>query len=299
VLSPLGWQSRSGSAGLAGGPAASAGAAPRCAGAARGAPPPGTLLRGGGGAHRHTQSETRRRREHGEIAARDQVRTNADPGKNSRVPAGRPQSRRRWQRRDCGQLGALRARDPHRHPRRGVRAAGALSPARSPTDPPTLSDGPTLGAPPRPLPPGPPTRRGLAGGGAGYRDADPGPGGQGRGAHLPRSSPSGSTSAAMSAPPLRGTRLPVAGEEGGASRGHAPATSAPCGSGARRARACPPASGPVSLPFPQTPHGCWVSDPSYCSFCLSAPPSISSVCPARLTCLSPFYPFFLHSLWKD
>jgi len=69
--------------------------------------------------------------------------------------------------------------------------------------------------------------------------------------------------------------------------------------GPARARACPPASGPVSLPFPQTPHGCWVSDPSYCSFCLSAPPSISSVCPARLTCLSPFYPFFLHSLWKD
>ena len=233
-------------------------------------------------------------REPGETAARDQVRANADPGKNSRVPAGHPQSRRGWQRRDCGQPGALRARDPHRHPRRGVRAAGAPSPASSPTDPPTPPDGRTLGAPPRPPPPGPPTRRGLARGGAGDWDADPGPGGQGRGARLPRSSPSGSTSAAMSAPPLRGTRLPVAGEEGGAARGHAPATSAPCGSGARRARACPPVSGSVSLPCPQTPSGCWVSDPSYCSFCLHHLPSPLSVLPASPVCLLSIRFFHIH-----
>lgn len=283
--SPPGWQSRSGSAGHAGGPAASAGAAPRCAGAAPGAPPPETHLRGGGG-RLDTVRDTKTQRN------TERCRQRHSKGERRRTPERTEESQ-------SDTRGHLVARAPcvPRIPiytQTGV-CSGRPSPAHSPTDPPTPANSRTHDAPPTPSPPPdlsahPPPMpcRGWGG------DGGPGrwtpPGGQGPLARLPRSSPSGSTSAAMSAPPLRAACQPSRQRRG---RGFARP---------RPWRRAPPVETPPAPTSPQAPE-----PPHLLCSSLAALPSTpiglpclrpfilwhlphlpsQSVCPARQACLSP------------
>lgn len=100
----------------------------------------------------------------------------------------------------------------------------------------------------------------------------------------------------MSAPPLRGTRLAVAGEEGGAARGHAPETSAPCGGEAQRAH-LPICNRSRLAALPSDPIGLlagFVTSPTAAAVCLHRLTSHLSCSPH----LSPVCPFFPHSLDK-
>lgn len=264
LLSPPGWQSRSGSAGLAGGPAASAGAAPHCAGAARGAPPLGTRLRGGGGAQRH---KVRDAEKHGEMRPEAELRASADGSRErqpspSRTPAESP---------GAGETAAGQAPCapgcPYAH--RKSCAVGAPPGPAKPTDPPTPTN---RGAPPRPPPldlPAHPPGPGWGGAGTGVRDA-----GRGRWAGPPgaltplqpqrlHQRSHVCAAAAVSRPPARSPAR-------GAGLGEATprAAGAPCGGAARRALS----SGRRDRP-------------TCCHACLAAQPTVAN----RLSRLRPLF----------
>lgn len=210
--------------------------------------------------------------------ATDRVRASADRPREGQPSPGRAPAELQVARAPCVPGAAI-------HPRQGCTAGAPSRPARPRTLPHPLTSGLT---PPRPahLPRGSNPGRGGVGG-QGLRL-----GGQGPLACLPRSSPSGSTSAAMSELPLRAALLPGC-QRGG--RGfvrprpwrRAIPAEARLQHLLRRLSGCPALK----------PHGSPVCGPSYCSLCLHLLPS-QSVCSARHTCLCPLYPFFPRSLEK-
>lgn len=142
----------------------------------------------------------------------------------------------------------------------------------------------------------PPTRRGFAveGRGPGSRTRAAA-GGQGPLARLPRSSPSGSTSAAMSAPPPPRAARPPGLRRGGRGcsrprprRRAPPAGARPYLRSDPGAAAAPPAATPVWRPSPRLPTFCPLCDPSSCS--LYVPPSVSLPCPPHLSLRFLFLP---------
>lgn len=166
------------------------------------------------------------------------------------------------------------------------------APLLGPLSPRTLPHPQT--AAPRPAHPRsicPPTRRGFAveGRGPGSRTRAAA-GGQGPLARLPRSSPSGSTSAAMSAPPPpRAARLPGLRRGGRGCSRPRPGRRAPP-AGARPdlrsdpgAGAAPPAATPVWRPSPRSPTVRFATPPL-------APPSVSLPCPPHLSLRFLFLP---------
>lgn len=220
-----------------------------------------------------TQSETRRRREERRDAARDRVRASADRPREgqprpSRTPAESPVATDSL--RPAGRPASPAS--PYAH-RRGC-AAGAPSLACSPRDPPTPTALRTPGA--RPAHPRLIRPPGLCRGRGGDRGPGrrPQAGGQGPRRAYPAPAP-----AAPPAQPCRRRRgeppaRPVAGEEGGAARGHAP------GDGRPLRRRGPPCAAlhlrpRVPPPCPQPASVCLVCDPSYGGLCLPCPPRLS------------------------
>lgn len=220
----------------------------------------------GAGAGMDTQrdTETQSIERRSQRPSKDEHKT--DPGKDSR--------------RVAGSEGETAAGIPIRT-QAGV-CGGRPSPAGSPTDPPTPIDRPTGGAPPT-------SARALRG-----RGGNRGSGGQGPLARLPRSSPSGSTSAAMSAPPLLAARPPGPRRGGRACAGPRPRRRAPPAEAPPRVRSAPRSLlGPFHLlRRPQPPTSVLFAIPFQP---LSAAPSM---CLSSQPHLFLRYPFFPRSLDK-
>lgn len=254
MLSPPGWQSRSGSAGLAGGPATSAGAAPRCAGAARGAPPPGTRLRSGGGAHRHTSVrdvKTQRRTERcGQRPSKGERRPREGQQSPSRTPAESPVAETAASRAPC----VLRIPI---HTQAGVCSGRPLSGplAHGPSHTHRLPDSRRPAHPRRARPPA----RALPGEGqrTGLQDAGRGWVGRGPWRAYPAPAP-----VAPPEQPCRRRRCEAPAWRSPARRAGlreaTPQRRAPPAEARPSERTVPSATARVSLPCPQTPSVCWL-----------------------------------------
>lgn len=259
---------------------------------------------GRGRARRHSQRH-QRRREAPRDAARDRVRASKGERRQTR---GRTAEYRPDTRRVAGGKGENAAGRAPCIPRIPIHTQARLWSSGRPLPGPFVYGPSHTHRPPdlrrhaTPTPAGsarpPPGPCGDRGGDRGPRRR-PRPGGQGRLTRLPRSSPSGSTSAAMSAPTPQAARPPGRWRGGrGCVRPRprqraTPAEARPRLRSAPRAAAASSAATPTWLLCPQPPLVCPICDPSYCSLCLHLLPALS--CPPHVC---PLTPFFLCSLDK-